>query len=163
MYAPRKGIVSMLQAPGRVATTNIMTDLVMTALNDEVQEKEATVEDCEDYTKPKSHRTSSIRKQSRNVLVVILIFAVFESSLYLFSGTATNIIGSNDNDEGMIPVSVVMDNVNECGNYVVINLTNITKQRYELKKQRRDTQTVPVYNNTQYCDLIYIINTAIYA
>ena len=151
----------MLQAPVRAATTNIMTDLVMSAVNDKVQEKEVAIDGCEDYTKQKSSRISSMGKQGRNVLVVVLIFAIFESSLYLFSGV--NIIGSNGNDEGTIPVSVVMDNVNDCGNYVVINLTNITKQRYELKKLKRDTQTVTVNNNTQYCDLVYIINTAISA
>ena len=123
---------SMLQTTVQAATSDIITDLVMTKCGD-IQEEDSfknnnvtLVESAEVSHSDKKQSSSKtyFKKQSKYALWIFLIFAIFESSLFFFKH-----VESSTNGNGSV-VSVVLENDNKCFDYILTNVNDTTMPEY---------------------------------
>ena len=130
----------MLQTTVQAATSEIITDLLMTQCGD-IQEddniennNETLVESAEvshsDNKKCTSSKTNFM-KQSKYALWIFLIFAIFESSLFFFKHHESS---TNGNGSG---VSIVLENDNKCFDYILSNLNDTTGPKYNHDTNQR--------------------------
>ena len=140
----------MLLNPVQAATTNIVQEVAMKVLDDEqTNDINIALEHNNGLHPPdKNTITKKIKKQSKTVVVICIILAVFESSLYFFSNN-TNLFSHGNESMGM--VSIILKNDNKCRD--LFNLNNITATKYDVRGTR-STQWVIDYNDTQHCNFV---------
>ena len=141
----------MLLNPVQAATTNIVTDIVMKVIDNEqiTKDVDPALEHTNNgvYPNKKNTLAKRVKRQSKNVVVIVLILVIFESSLYLFSNTNTRSYGN----ESLGMISIILRNDNKCSD--LFNLNNITGKNFNLRGTR-STQWITDYNDTQQCNFV---------